>query len=68
MEKQFNPRIGDMIKFRYLDEDIIKGKLLEINGKKAKVLMGISHRKTEEVYTDEVEVNISDLLPFDFKE
>lgn len=66
-KKKFIPRPGDMILYHYLGTDFIKGRVLAItnNGKQAKIEIGISHRKSEDVYTDVMEVDISSLRPLE---
>lgn len=66
-KKEFHPRPGDMILYSFLDSDYIKGRVIGLtnNGKKAKIEIGICHRKSEDVYTDIMEVNVTDLSPLE---
>lgn len=66
---KFDFKAGDMILYNYLDTDneYTKGRIISISGKKAKIEIGVCHRKSEEIYKDSFEVNIKDLYPINFK-
>lgn len=64
----FNHKVGDMILYNYLgvDSDFTRGRIIEINGNKALIEIGICHRKSEEIYKDTLEVVLNDLYPINY--
>lgn len=67
---KFNLKVGDMVLYNYLEADnnYTKGRIISIKGQKAKIEIGVCHRKSEEIYTDIIDdINLSELYPINYK-
>lgn len=66
---RFDLKKGDMILCDLYGTgiDYAKGRILEIKGKNAKIEVGVCNKKSEDIYREEFEVNISKLYPINHK-
>ena len=57
-------RKGDFILFKYLDDEYIRGEIVELKDKSAIIEIALSGKKTEEIKTETFEVSYNEIIPF----
>lgn len=65
--KNFNPKIGDMVLYKYLKDSYMKANILTItDNNEYEIEVGVCHRKSQDLWYDKFVVKKKDLRPFDY--
>lgn len=62
-KEYYVPRVGDMVAYKDSVNNIIKGKILSIKGKKAHLEIAINYGKKDDIYIDGTYIDIDKLVP-----
>lgn len=58
-------KIGDFVLYQFLAKDFVKGRILELGDKEAKIEIGFCNKKSEDVKTEEMDVEYKYLIPIE---
>lgn len=56
-------KVGDFVLYQFLAKDFVKGRILELGEKEAKIEIGFCSKKSEDVKTEEMDVEYKYLIP-----
>ena len=56
-------QIGDFVFYQFMADDMIKGRILELNENSAKIEIGFCAKKSEDIKKEEMDVPYSYLIP-----
>lgn len=61
--KKEDYKVGDMILYPYVEDEILRGRIIKLNDTKAEIEVSFPGKKSDELSTDTIEVYYDEIIP-----